>query len=78
MLTRELETALLALPSEINTKEHESTRLRLNYEPANHGAAMSWIPKSHELRIKNRLEKTASNQSIVKRIENVFDHEIST
>ena len=74
----EIQAGLLALPTEIDNEKSQLTRARTKYEPIVTGQSMSWIPNTHELKIKNRLGQTEEERGIMSRLEKLFDGQIST
>lgn len=77
ILKQELDDGMLKLPPEIDNPNAARTRERTNYDPVQTGASMNWVPRTHELKIKNRQGQIESDQDIVKKIKKLFERKIS-
>ena len=67
----ELEAGLLGLPTSEKTRQ-------TNYNAVMHGGSMSWVPTTHELKIKNRIGKTEKDRDIMQKLEKLFGGDISS
>ena len=72
-LLRKLKAGLIDLPDHLGNAKADETRSRTGYEVVLTGASMSWIPKTHELKIKNRAQKTKTAVDSVKSLHDLFD-----
>ena len=68
ILKQELDDGMLKLPPEIDNPSAAKTRERTNYDSVQTGATMNWVPRTHELKIKNRQGQIESDQDIVKKL----------
>ena len=74
-LRRRIENGLLPIPPEINDPTSESIRLRTTYDLASVGSCQSWIPRTHELKSKNRSKETTRAIASVKGLHDLFNGE---
>jgi hypothetical protein len=74
----ELLEGLVALPGNINDEEFDSTRRWTTYEAVATGYSSSWIPSTHDLKIRNRKAETEREHDIMLRLKKLFGGDIST
>ena len=55
----------------------EENREKTKYKYVVTGKSVSWVPRTHELEVKNRPGQTAEEHNIMSRLNKLFDSEIS-
>ena len=74
----EIEAGMLDLPAAIANKNSQLTCKKANCKSVVTGKSVSWVPRTHELEVKNRPGQTVEEHNIMSRLNKLFDSEIST
>ena len=64
----EVEAGLLDLLAAIDNQDSQLTREKTNYKPVVTGKSMSWVPRTHELKVKNRSGQTEEEYATISRL----------